>query len=224
MPSPIGHSIGGYVAGRLADRGERLSRRAILLLGVLLGSLPDFDFIPGIVLGAPGAYHRGVSHSVGAAVIVGCAVAVLGRKWLDVGTVDLFAIAAAAYGSHVLLDAILPDTRGVVGIPVFWPLSDVRVGYALPVPWRVRYVLDLRIGEDVPGFFGILLRPRTFLALAVEAVLFLPLLAVPRLVSRRRAAAREEVTERSRDPGRRGRPSRSRSGTPRSGDRRGAAG
>jgi hypothetical protein len=102
----------------------------------------------------------------------------------------------------------MPDTRGTIGVPLLWPLSDAYVGYALPVPWQVRYVLDLRIGEDVAGFFGILLRPRTFVALAVETVLFLPLLALPLL-----------VRGRSRDPGRRARPYRSRSRMRRSGGR-----
>lgn len=222
MPSPIGHSIGGYVAGRLADPRERLSRRAAAILGGFLGVLPDFDFIPGILAGDPGTYHRGISHSLGAAVLVAAAVAFVGRIWLgDFRTP--FLIAVAAYGSHLVLDAIMPDTRGIAGVPLFWPLSEEYVGYALPVPWRVRYVLDLQIGDDVAGFFGILLRPRTFLALALETVLFLPLLALPPLLSRRRAAGQVGIREKSRDPGTPEPPCRSSSRTRPSGDRRGAS-
>lgn len=222
MPAPIGHSIGGYVAGRLSDPAGRLSWRAAVVLGVFLGNLPDADFIPGLLMGEPGAYHRGISHSVGAALAVALVVAAAGGARLGAGFRPLFLIAFAAYASHLVLDAIMPDTRGIVGVPLFWPLSDRYVGYALPVPWRVRYVLDLRIGDDVGGFFGVLLRPRTFLALAVETVLFLPLLALPALAARSRSASSGPVTGRCRAPGRRGRPSRSRSGTPRSGGRSGA--
>lgn len=222
MPTPIGHSIGGYVAGRLSDPAGRLTWRAAVVIGVILGNLPDADFIPGLLVGEPGAYHRGISHSVGAALAVSLGVAALGGARLGTGFRPLFLIALAAYGSHLVLDAVMPDTRGVVGVPLFWPLSDRYVGYALPVPWRVRYVLDLRLGDDVGGFFGVLLRPRTFLALAVETVLFLPLLALAALAARRRAVSSDAVTGRSRGPGRRGPPSRSRSGRPRSGGRSGA--
>lgn len=192
MPTPIGHTIGGYVAGRLADRENLLSPRALLLFALLLANLPDADFVPGILVGEPGAFHRGVSHSIGAALVVALGLALAGTRF-RLPFRPVFLLAIAVYGSHVVLDAVMPDTRGVVGVPLFWPLSDRYVGWALPVPLRFRYVLDLRLGDDVGGFFGVLLQPRTFLAFALEAVLFLPLLALPGVSGWRRRRAQGKM-------------------------------
>ena len=41
----------------------------------MVGSIvPDFDFLPGILIGEPGAFHHGASHSLTSAVIFGVVV------------------------------------------------------------------------------------------------------------------------------------------------------
>jgi hypothetical protein len=75
----------------------------------LLGALPDAD----LLLGA----HRAISHSLGAAVIVGLAAAALTRE----GRVAL--AAALAYGSHALLDWLSEDTSVPLGVMGLWPLT-----------------------------------------------------------------------------------------------------
>ena len=42
----------------------------VVLLFVLFANAPDLDFVPGILLGDPGAYHHGISHSLGFALMV----------------------------------------------------------------------------------------------------------------------------------------------------------
>jgi len=89
-------------------------------LSLSLASLPDVD------QRLPFVDHRGVTHTVGFALVVGSVLGVAG--WFvaaesGVGTAgELATLAAAvgtvAIGSHLLADAITP-----MGITPWWPLS-----------------------------------------------------------------------------------------------------
>jgi hypothetical protein len=57
MPSPVGHALGGIAAG---VRFTGASRRALWILAAV-GAAADVDLLFGA--------HRGVSHSIGAAVV-----------------------------------------------------------------------------------------------------------------------------------------------------------
>ena len=115
MPGPIGHALAGMAAG-CAVAGPRTALawpgRRRLALFALLGMLPDVDLLFGL--------HSMYTHSLGAAVLVGAAAALAG------GRVDLRlgAAAAAACGSHVLLDWLGADDAAPYGIMALWPLSD----------------------------------------------------------------------------------------------------
>jgi hypothetical protein len=117
MPSPIGHALAGaaagwVLAGPAADGGQPDRRRLWRLGGLfaLLAVLPDLDLL------TP-SLHRGPSHSVGAAVIAGMAAGALSRQ-ARVGLA-----AAAAYGTHVLLDWLGTDNTPPLGLMALWPLS-----------------------------------------------------------------------------------------------------
>jgi inner membrane protein len=132
MPSPVGHVIGGLAAGWCvagSPRGDdwrRRGSREMALFGAL-GALPDID----LMFGA----HSGVTHSLGAAMIVGVAAWAVQHPWLlrsqaerrpRIGSPSaaLFAMACmAAYGSHVLLDWLARDTTAPIGIMALWPFS-----------------------------------------------------------------------------------------------------
>src|SRR3954452_17190754 len=102
MPSPIGHGLGGLAAGWLVvgqppHRGSLPLKTAVIFAA--LGAAADLDLLVGV--------HRGPSHSLGAAVLIGLVVwAVSGRTKPDV---RLAIAAAVAYGSHVLLDWLGSD-------------------------------------------------------------------------------------------------------------------
>jgi inner membrane protein len=121
MPSPFGHALGGLagawlVAGPPGPRARvpRSWRRDVLLFGAL-GALPDIDLLIGL--------HRGPSHGIGAAVMVGLAAAALSTA-LAVRDRWRMALACAfAYGSHTLLDWLGTDTSAPAGIMALWPLS-----------------------------------------------------------------------------------------------------
>jgi hypothetical protein len=119
MPSPLGHALAGAaagwaIAGSPSARGSfETARRHLWRLGAWfagLGMLPDVD----LLLTA----HRGPTHSMAAALIVGLAALGLTRR----GRLGL--AAAAAYATHPLLDWLGSDTSPPIGIMALWPLSQ----------------------------------------------------------------------------------------------------
>jgi len=72
--------------------------------------------------------HRGVSHSLSAALIAG-GLGALAAPFLRCGRLAAFSLIFLALASHIALDAA---TTGGLGVAAFWPLSNER--YFLP--WR----------------------------------------------------------------------------------------
>ena len=190
MPTPLGHALGGVAAGCLvlagsalaAERGggrqlgpvpiARRSPRSACAVGPLvssigprraaaglacLGALADVDLLLGI--------HNGPTHSVGAALLVGAVAGALAAR----GRLLVAAVAAGAYGSHVLLDWLGTDPSAPHGVMALWPvtrdfyLSDAHLflrvcrEYWLPACWWH----DLRaVGREL-----VLLAPVTLAAL-----------------------------------------------------------
>jgi len=79
MPSPIGHSLAGYAiySGTVKCKANNWK---IVLLYVLVANLPDFDFIPGFLMDTPNEFHRGLSHSIGLAIVIGIITSVFITK------------------------------------------------------------------------------------------------------------------------------------------------
>lgn len=130
MPSPVGHILGGaavYLAGTSARRGSRTA-----LAGALLGSIvPDFDFIPGILIGDPGAYHHGISHSMTFAALFGVVVFLTLRRFQPRdAALEGALMAGFAYALHILLDVVSVSGEGR-GVPIFWPLAEESFGMNL---------------------------------------------------------------------------------------------
>ena len=119
MPSPIGHALGGIaVAWGVVPR--RNWNAAVLLAAVALA--PDLDLLVGD--------HRGISHSLGAAVVAGAlaSVAAALRKGVRPGSDPFFAArwgaaVALAWASHVFLDWLSNDTRPPIGVMALWPIT-----------------------------------------------------------------------------------------------------
>jgi membrane-bound metal-dependent hydrolase YbcI (DUF457 family) len=135
MPSPIGHALAGVAAAWTADLvpGDRLWRTAprdaswyaragngLTLACACLAVLPDLDLV---MLPFKPETHRTVTHSVGAAVVVGLtAAAMAGRARRPAARVSL--MCAAAYATHLLLDWLGADRFPPFGLQMFWPFSD----------------------------------------------------------------------------------------------------
>ncbi|THE65960.1 metal-dependent hydrolase [Salinadaptatus halalkaliphilus] len=95
---------------------------------VSLSTLPDIDHR------LPGISHRGATHTVGFALLVGAAVASAAAILIDAAPLALegfviafaFLVGVLAIGSHLLADALTP-----MGIRPFWPVRGSH--YSLEV-------------------------------------------------------------------------------------------
>lgn len=136
MPSPVGHALGGLIAGGLvAPRSGRREARGANGRGddadprrsapgcafwtfAALGALPDVDLLFGT--------HSTYTHSVGAVCVVMIVVTAARRGlsgWRRKTGVLSAAAAGAAYASHLLLDWLGTDTSAPIGIMALWPWS-----------------------------------------------------------------------------------------------------
>ena len=143
MPSPIGHLLGGAAIYLVGTRRE--SRSRIMLTIALLGSiLPDFDFFPGILIGQMGAFHHGISHSLGFAILFGAIVFLFVRHVEKSLALQGAMLATLAYVTHVVLDFVGVN-EGTRGVPILWPLSDEKMGFGLGLFGHFRWG-DIRDG------------------------------------------------------------------------------
>jgi len=144
---------------------------------------PDLDFLPGFLIDSPFAFHRGLSHSLFAAVIFGAIVLLLTRRQLE----RPWAVAGAAtagYASHLLLD--MPQ------IPVFWPMSFNFPALSWPslslsLPWSHN--------GGLTDFLGIMFSSGFAYVALIETVVFLPVVVMAWLVPKWRGA--KSVSENS---------------------------
>ncbi len=109
--------------------GSRVIPPRLLLAGMLAACLPDLDVVA-FKLGI--AYqdalgHRGFSHSLLFAVLVG-ALGAVGCRLFGCGPLKACLWIGLATASHSVLDAM---TDGGLGVAWFWPWSDQR--YFLPL-------------------------------------------------------------------------------------------
>ena len=188
MPSPIGHALAacavyqGMAGASLAPR----SWRTLLSYCVAAGA-PDFDFLPGFFLGEPNRFHQGVSHSLGMALLFGAGIAFL-SWWLRGRIAWRFVLVLfSLYCSHLLFDYLAVDTGSPLGIPVWWPLS--RQHYLSPLA----VFFSINRGSSIEGFFAGVFIPHNFWAVVLEIAIFLPLIGLAMVVSRRRNPVRNRA-------------------------------
>jgi len=124
MPLPVAHSLAGVTVW-VAQPGLGFFSHiwANVLFVVFLANAPDLDFLPGYLIGQPNVFHHGVTHTFGAAILVGAFLAFLfsrkkGRFWL------YFLVIGGAYYSHVFMDYLTEDHRLPAGVMMFWPFTS----------------------------------------------------------------------------------------------------
>ena len=188
MPLPVAHSLAGAAIYRGLDAdGSWLGSRRVLL-AIVLANAPDFDMIPGILMGEPNRFHQGPTHSL-AFVAIAAAVAALGaaagRVWpLRAGVARAVTgtamIVAALWASHLMLDAFTTDLSEPVGIAALWPFSELRLS---GIDWFPH--VEKLSGQGGPIAFAASLFARNNLwAIFVELATMVPIVL---LVSWRRA-------------------------------------
>jgi hypothetical protein len=95
----------------------------------MIGSiLPDFDFLPGVLIGEPAAFHHGVSHSFAFAVLFGALVFITlhlcGHKNV---AAHASLLGTFAYGLHSVFDSVSANNS----VPLMWPLLTEKIGMNL---------------------------------------------------------------------------------------------
>ena len=170
MALPIVHATAGYLIYRLDRRREPAPSaapdwgRAVAFMA--LANLPDVDFLLGFALGQPGDFHRGVSHTVVAALVVGMLLATV-TWWRQRGAWWPAALTfTAVYASHLVVDAMTIDAREPAGAPFFWPVSDAY--FMFPFTIFNEILID---GRSRVGFIASIVQWPTVPVLAREAML-----------------------------------------------------
>lgn len=133
MSTFVAHAIAAYSFTRLTP-DTLAKQRAVVLTALGCACVPDLDVIA-FAFGIPYEHpfgHRGISHSLAFAVLLG----VGGTLWLSrrltltgKARAQLFLLLTLATGSHGVFDAM---TNGGLGIAFFAPFDNGR--YFLP--WR----------------------------------------------------------------------------------------
>ncbi|HXK60924.1 MAG TPA: metal-dependent hydrolase [Acidobacteriota bacterium] len=177
MATPIGHGLAAlslfWASGRIGQRTF-----PFLWLAVIFALMPDLDFLPGMIIGKPAAFHHGVSHSAGFALVAALIGTVLARRGTGRLSGALFLLLFFSYSSHLVLDYFGSDSRPPYGIPLFWPLSSERYLSPVPLFHGVHHVrsTDGRLAEWVQG----VLSWQNVEAIALEVLLLLPFLMAAR--------------------------------------------
>jgi inner membrane protein len=179
MATPIGHALAGYSV-YVAGTSPRSRPPVLFWFCLLMAIAPDFDFIPGILHGQPNLYHQGISHSLGAGLLVSFAAALIvskGAFWKN------WTLLFVAYASHLALDFFAPDGRPPYGQPLLWPISSEY--YFAPTGWQflwgVRHAkaTSAITSEWISGIF----QPQNLGAIIIEVLVTLPMILLARYAS-----------------------------------------
>ncbi len=171
MPTPLGHGCAGLAVHLFGARNdvERADwRRAAVIVGAAIA--PDLDLLLRWVDGRN--HHQGDSHTLAAALVVGAAVACLGRlaRWTAPARLGVFA--ALGWASHVLLDYLGQDTNPPIGLRVFWPVTDRLFKFPWPVFMEIGRTIDAPtlVHDGVAGLWELaVMAPILWLALRRRA-------------------------------------------------------
>jgi inner membrane protein len=181
LATPIGHALAGYAVYCFFAPQRKSQRINLALLSSILAVSPDLDFLPGILIGRPAAYHQGITHSIGFAIIICSGVVWLLRRTSSF--FPAFVICFLSYLSHLILDFFGPDNRLPYGIPLFWPITQKYFISPVPVFLGVHHAgsTSSSILEWGAGMFSLY----NLGAIALEVVIIVPLIFLGRRVGGR---------------------------------------
>ena len=117
MSTPLGHGLAGAAVGLALSRG--IEPRHAAVIGAAVAIAPDLDFIPGLLVGAPGRFHHAATHAVLPAVLAAGIAALC-----TIPRVRWACLVFLAYCTHLVLDYLTVDDSSPRGIPLFWPVAS----------------------------------------------------------------------------------------------------
>ncbi len=106
MPTPVGHSLAGYIAAKLTRIELTRDERRLFALAAFFGILPDvLSLLLERLVNEP---NHGFSHSLVALALVSLAAALVARR-RGYAFAPVLLLVAAAYGSHLVTDLLRPE-------------------------------------------------------------------------------------------------------------------
>ena len=125
MPSPIAHSVSGYLLAKFLPLKQikfpySQTSYWLAFYPVSIAIFADFDFIAQLVTGEN--YHRGPTHSLMFAMLISVILALPISYLWKYSYRAIFSSNLLLYCSHLLLDLF---SNGGKGIELFWPFTDV---------------------------------------------------------------------------------------------------
>jgi membrane-bound metal-dependent hydrolase YbcI (DUF457 family) len=126
MPSPLAHSFCGFLLFRDAKKHLFTNLTYAASFTVFFSTLPDYDYLLGLIKGDLMWGHRMVTHTLLFPLIAG-AVMGLGSVFSRRRFLPFFGLSAGLIGIHILLDYLSYDYNpdNGVGIPLLRPfLAD----------------------------------------------------------------------------------------------------
>jgi membrane-bound metal-dependent hydrolase YbcI (DUF457 family) len=127
MPSSLGHTaIGLTVYDVCCKNNSALSGWKVAVFAAVLANLPDIDVLIGLIFQGNGnAFHRGPTHSLFFALVMGFLASIAWRLWSQIPKMS-FGNCFLLILSHVLADFFLTSLR----VSLFWPFEvNWNTGY-----------------------------------------------------------------------------------------------
>ena len=120
MPLPLGHSAIGFATHCLISKNKSsFNQWKLAIFIIILSNLPDIDVLFGLILQGNGsAFHRGPTHSILFALIMGFAASKFTRLWSQIPAIS-FKICFFLILSHVVADYFLTNSA----VSSFWPFE-----------------------------------------------------------------------------------------------------
>lgn len=120
MPLPLGHAAIGFATHSLISNDHsRFNKWRVAIFIVILSNLPDLDVLLGLILQNNGsAFHRGPTHSILFALIMGFVASRSSRFWSRIPMVS-FKICFMLIFSHVVADYFLTNSP----VSFYWPFE-----------------------------------------------------------------------------------------------------
>lgn len=168
MATPIGHALAGYAIYSFSSVSQERKWVQPALMCAVMAMAPDFDFLPGFLVGSPALYHQELTHSVGFALMVG-----LLTTWLirlpQTSFFATFNIYFISYSSHLFIDFFGPDGRIPYGVPLLWPISHDYFISPVPVFLGMHHAASTysSTSEWVLGIFSLYNLPAIALEIAI---------------------------------------------------------
>ena len=120
MPLPLGHAAIGFAAHSIIsnDKG-RFNKWKVAVFIVILSNLPDIDILFGLILQNNGsAFHRGPTHSILVALILGFLASKSWKLWSQIPVMS-FKTCFMLILSHVIADYFLTNSP----VSFYWPIE-----------------------------------------------------------------------------------------------------